>query len=136
MSAYMLSDENTIDDVNPYVMYDFSLPGTLRKTSDFSDFSEPVKEDTILQDEISPICEYGVTAGDKTANLCKGGSRGVPLDKTIHPKRNIDLGYTGIKNEGILISPSQLEYVIYKNTDLRVFVIGIILTLILLFSIR
>ena len=40
MSEFMLSDQDTIDDVNPFVSRDFSLPGGVRQTGDFEDFEE------------------------------------------------------------------------------------------------
>jgi hypothetical protein len=34
----MLDDEYAIDDVNPFVQHDFSLPGGVRQTGDFMIF--------------------------------------------------------------------------------------------------
>jgi hypothetical protein len=36
----MLNDQDAIDDVNPFVTHDFSLPGGTRQTSNFDDFVE------------------------------------------------------------------------------------------------
>lgn len=97
MSVYMLDDRNVINDVNPYVAYDFSLPGTTRKTFEFSDFSERIEEKGVF--------------------LQGKNSKGVTPNK--EP-----------------VSFDNIEYVIYKNTDTRVLVLGIILTMILLISMR
>jgi len=43
MSKHMLNDEDAINDVNPFVTYDFSLPGGVRQTGNFSDFVEVEK---------------------------------------------------------------------------------------------
>jgi hypothetical protein len=40
MSKYMLNDEDAINDVNPFVSHDFSLPGGVRQTGNFEDFTE------------------------------------------------------------------------------------------------
>ncbi len=34
----MLDDEDAINDVNPFVTHDFSLPGSVRQTGDFASF--------------------------------------------------------------------------------------------------
>ena len=36
----MLNDEDAINDVNPFVQRDFSLPGGVRQTGNFEDFQE------------------------------------------------------------------------------------------------
>lgn len=136
----MLDDENLINDVNPYVVHDFSLPGTLRKTFEFSDFTDQITDENILlQENLSPICEHAKTAGDRTIDMCTNGLRGVCPDTKIHPRRNIDPGFTedlkDVKNKQQM-DFADIEYVIYKNTDTRVMIIGIILTMILLISIR
>ena len=84
MSEFMLSDQDTIDDVNPFVSRDFSLPGGVRQTGDFEDFEEvrPVKK---VEASGSVFCEYGLCSTEK-----EGDSR-VTVDN-IHPRRNIDCG--------------------------------------------
>ena len=44
MSKYMLSDQNTINDINPYVLIDFSLPGSISAPYKLADYSKPVEE--------------------------------------------------------------------------------------------
>jgi len=80
----MLSDQDTIDDVNPFVSRDFSLPGGVRQTGDFEDFEEvrPVKK---VEASGSVFCDYGL------CNTEKGGDSRTTFDN-IHPRRNIDCG--------------------------------------------
>ena len=40
MSEFMLNDQAAIDDINPFVQHDFSLPGGVRQTGNFQDFQE------------------------------------------------------------------------------------------------
>ena len=84
MSEFMLSDQDTIDDVNPFVSRDFSLPGGVRQTGDFEDFEEvrPVKK---VEASGSVFCEYGLCSTEKECD-----SRAT-FDN-IHPRRNIDCG--------------------------------------------
>jgi hypothetical protein len=84
MSEFMLSDQDAINDVNPFVSRDFSLPGGVRQTGDFEDFQEvrPVKK---VEASGSVFCEYGLCSTEK-----EGDSRATV--ENIHPRRNIDCG--------------------------------------------
>lgn len=81
----MLNDEDAINDVNPFVFHDFSLPGGVRQTDDFEDFSEIKQEQGISPQEYSVYCDYG---------LCKKSSSVCSLSRPLHPRRNIDVGFT------------------------------------------
>lgn len=94
MSRHMLSDTNTINDFNPYVMADFSLPGASRKPQEFDTFPLPVHEKKFPDDEKSPMCEYGITAGDRTTDMCRPTKPNCPLSRPLLPGRNIDRGFT------------------------------------------
>lgn len=133
MSSFMLDDKNTINDINPYVTRDFSLPGSLRKSSDFADFVDEYgrQEKDSFGGNTSPICDYGIAAGDRTGDLCMGGCKGVPKDKILHPKRNIDKGETALPKK-LKVSQMYENAVIYKYTNMYVVVLGLILALILL----
>jgi hypothetical protein len=85
MSKYMLNDEDAINDVNPFVSHDFSLPGGVRQTGDFEDFSEMRSEPGIPEQERSVYCDYG---------LCKESTSECSLSRPLHPRRNIDTGFT------------------------------------------
>ena len=81
----MLNDEDAINDVNPFVSRDFSLPGGVRQTGDFEDFTEIRSENGISAPERSVYCDYG---------LCKESTSQCSLSRPIHPRRNIDKGFT------------------------------------------
>ena len=85
MSKYMLDDEDAINDVNPFVVHDFSLPGGVRQTGDFEDFREIRDEPGIPERERSVYCDYG---------LCAESTSECSLSRPLHPRRNIDVGYT------------------------------------------
>ncbi len=88
----MLNDEDAINDVNPFVTHDFSLPGGVRQTGDFEDFSEMRNEPGIPEQERSVYCDYG---------LCKESTSECSLSRPLHPRRNIDTGFT--KNDRTFI---------------------------------
>ena len=81
----MLDDEDAINDVNPFVVHDFSLPGGVRQTGDFEDFTEIRDEPGIPERERSVYCDYG---------LCAESTSECSLSRPLHPRRNIDVGYT------------------------------------------
>lgn len=85
MSVYMLNDEDAIDDVNPFVTHDFSLPGSVRQTSHFGDFQEVPPYKGLPVKEKSVYCTYGLCADEKEP--CH-------IHKDVHPRRNIDCGFT------------------------------------------
>lgn len=88
----MLNDEDAINDVNPFVTHDFSLPGGVRQTGDFEDFSEMRNEPGVPEQERSVYCDYG---------LCKESTSECSLSRPLHPRRNIDTGFT--KNDRTFI---------------------------------
>lgn len=95
MSKHMLSDTNTINDFNPYVMGDFSLPGASRQPHAFDSYpTAPVQMNTYHVDEESPLCSYGITAGDNTIDMCRPPAPNCPLSRPLLPGRNIDRGFT------------------------------------------
>ena len=96
MSKYMLDDSNTINDFNPYVMGDFSLPGASRKPHDFDTHPLPAMEIDFPVDEQSPLCDYGITAGDNTIDMCRRPKSNCSLSRPLIPGRNIDKGFTTI----------------------------------------
>jgi hypothetical protein len=85
MSKYMLNDEDAINDVNPFVSHDFSLPGGVRQTGNFEDFTEMRSEPGIPEKQRSVYCDYGLCA--ESTNECS-------LSRPLHPRRNIDPGFT------------------------------------------
>lgn len=85
MSEYMLDDEKAIDDVNPFVTEDFSLPGGVRQTGGFDDFQEVVPGVFPFIDKKSVFCE---------TNACEDEREPCIILKGVHPRRNIDTGFT------------------------------------------
>lgn len=81
----MLNDEDAIDDVNPFVLRDFSLPGGVRQTGDFEDFGDMQTEPGIPELTRSVYCDYG---------LCAESTSSCSLSRPLHPRRNIDKGFT------------------------------------------
>ena len=97
----MLSDKNANDNINPFVMIDFSLPGERLSPHTFSEDKLVPQKVERLADEVSPICEYGITAGDKTIDWCRPAKPNCPLKRPLYPMRNLDLGFTPIVNESV-----------------------------------
>ena len=81
----MLNDDDIINDVNPFVTHDFSLPGGVRQTGDFEDFTEMRSEPGIPEQTRSVYCDYG---------LCAESTTQCSLSRPLHPRRNIDTGFT------------------------------------------
>lgn len=94
MSKYMLCDQDTINDVNPFVSRDFSLPGGIRQLSSFADRSL-VKEKSGMevQGEKSPFCGYARTGGWRTKDMCEPSKPNCFDDRPLYPERNIDYGF-------------------------------------------
>lgn len=79
----LLSDEESIDRVNPYVQHDFFMPGTSRQIIDFAPHKEPVEE-VVQQEYRSPMCDYGVMVAGRI------GKKGpCSLSRGLYPGRNI-----------------------------------------------
>jgi len=74
MSSYMLNDEDAINDVNPFVTHDFSLPGGVRQMSEFENFSELKKNVSkpVSVDDRSVFCEFGL-CNDQLKPLVREG---------------------------------------------------------------
>jgi len=81
----MLDDEDAINDVNPFVTHDFSLPGSVRQTGDFASFSEMKDESVVPKTEKSVFCDYA---------LCEESTSSCSLSHPLQPRRNIDFGFT------------------------------------------
>ena len=81
----MLNDEDAINDVNPFVTHDFSLPGSVRQSGGYDDFTEIKSEPGIPDPKKSVYCGYG---------LCAEATSKCSLDRPLIPRRNIDTGFT------------------------------------------
>lgn len=137
MSQLMLSDEMTINDVNPYAVGEMSLPGTVRQIGKFANFTQEVRDEGygVPEPERSPMCDVAINAGRRTIDLCRPGKPNCALKRPLYPKRNIDLGYT----DGYArMSPSPRKKImteIVKNNPIKLswLLILIIVILVLLF---
>lgn len=117
MSKFMLNDDDAINDVNPFVTHDFSLPGGVRQTGNFEDFVE-VKPKTLPIEVKSVFCNTGLCADETEPCL---------IEKKVHPRRNIDYGFTRPKKEVIVgVSNKSIPY-------FWIFLALLILTLVLLY---
>lgn len=89
----MLTDEEAIDKVNPFVTHDFSPPGSVRQSGGYDNFTEIRSESGIQEPKISVYCEYG---------LCAESTSKCSLDRPLIPRRNIDTGFTKQRKRGII----------------------------------
>lgn len=105
MSIHMLNDNVAMDRVNPYVLVDFSFPGTVRRNErvrpNYKKAQEPIAQ--FDKEEESPMCSYGITAGDLTIDYCKKKDSLCPMSRPFYPERNIDTGFTRPHKERILV---------------------------------
>jgi len=106
----MLNDEDAINDVNPFVKHDFSLPGSVGQSGGFDDFSNtPISENTFETSE-SVYCSFG---------SCETQIKPTNIFGTIHPRRNIDIGVD-------CDSSSNVKIGVAKQTDVPYFGIMLI----------
>ena len=79
-----LSDEESIDRVNPFVQHEFLMPGTSRQVLDFpkhTKFVEQVEPEEVYR---SPMCDYGVMVAGRI-----GKTGECQLSRGLYPGRNI-----------------------------------------------
>tara|TARA_B100000795_G_scaffold39340_1_gene25895 strand:- start:1132 stop:1500 length:369 start_codon:yes stop_codon:yes gene_type:complete len=122
MSEFMLNDEDAINDVNPFVQRDFSLPGGVRQTGNFEDFQEVPKSGGIPPVGKSIFCTVGLCAVEKQP--CR-------INRNVQPRRNIDYGLgCGRERESVKAVASN------KNTAIQLIIASILIALILLILVR
>ena len=120
MSEFMLNDEDAINDVNPFVQRDFSLPGGVRQTGNFEDFQEVPKSGGIPPVGKSIFCTVGLCAAEKQP--CR-------INRNVQPRRNIDYGLgCGREREPVKAVAS--------NTAIQLIIASILIALILLILVR
>ena len=125
MSKFMLSDDDAINDVNPFVTHDFSLPGGVRQTGNFADFIEVKKVSDLGVVEKSVFCSTG---------LCEDQTEPRVMRKKVRPHRNIDCGFTNTNTN----TKSEQQSVVVGVSNKRIpyfwiFLVILILTLVLLY---
>ena len=90
MSKYMLSDQNAINDINPFVLVDFSLPGSISTPYKFDDYSTPTEQSAMWDDEEkSVMCNYGKRVGFLGSNMCENPEPNCPMSRLVLPERVI-----------------------------------------------
>ena len=94
MSSSMLNDEDTINNINPFVVNDFSLPGAKGERRNFEKFKS--EGEIIMQDikEESPMCDSISSSGLGAVEMCSGMKNPCTLSRPLIPGRNIDIGFT------------------------------------------
>ena len=117
MSKFMLDDEDAINDVNPFVTRDFSLPGGVRQTGDFADFQEVVPDVNLFNDKKSVFCSVG---------LCVDETEPCVINKKVRPQRNIDTGFTCDRRR-VKVGVSKKQRMSYIGLFIILFFIALIL---------
>jgi len=77
----MLSDKNTLNDINPFVLSDFSLPGGWSEP-------QPYVDDTI--DSKVYIASEGIVAGDRTIDSVMAIKPNCRMSRPLEPVRSYD----------------------------------------------
>ena len=91
MSHYMLSDANTINDYNPFVMGVFAPPGATSNPHDYSRTDKEVERASLFEmDGESPACDFGITMGDDTISVCRPSKPNCPMERNLLPDYNFD----------------------------------------------
>lgn len=94
----MLIDSNAINDFNPFVVGDMSLPGTWDQPYKYNEgsVSRTITNGLEKNDPLSKICDYARTAGDRTIDMCDPQTPNCKDDtRPLYPRRLIDPGFTG-----------------------------------------
>lgn len=110
----MLDDEKAIDDVNPFVTEDFSLPGGVRQTGGFDDFQEVVPDVFPFIGKKSVFCE---------TNACEDEREPCIILKGVHPRRNIDTGFTCKEKKKVKVGVSKNPRVSYIGLFFIIFMV-------------
>jgi hypothetical protein len=87
MSKFMINDEALINDINPFVEFDFSLPGAWSKPPQYATGKLSMDKETVDSDQTSPICDFGITSGNRTIDWCRRPPENCPLNRMWEPQR-------------------------------------------------
>jgi|TARA_R110000782_G_scaffold8023_12_gene26626 hypothetical protein len=137
MSKYMLSDEDSINKINPYVQRTFSLPGAIGKPHPFEEFETPVEIEANLWNDNTYICETGITSGDKVIDTCRPSKTECRLSRPLIPGRNIDMGVGDSRPLGAVSIDTVVQNVkgvVKSMKTLDLFTIALIVVIILVLS--
>lgn len=100
----MLSDENSMNLVNPFVQHEISLPGAIGQHHQYKQYKAPVETDTLVKPDDMHICDYGITSGDKVIDACRPSKVKCQLSRPLVPGRNIDMGVDETKPESNVVT--------------------------------
>lgn len=134
MSKYMLSDEDSINKINPYVQRTFSLPGAIGKPHPFEEFKEPVESEANLWNDNTHICETGITSGDKVIDTCRPSKVECRISRPLIPGRNIDMGVDDSSLLSVEPVIQSVKDVVKNMKTLDLFTIALIVVIILVLS--
>jgi len=124
----LLSEEDAMNKLNPYVVFDFSLPGSVRQTPEFTDHGKEVHATRDVERR-SPICAVASTSGDRTIDFCKGGRQPpCPLERPVYPRIRVDTCAPKVKRE----AKAEAEATTPTGTSYWMLTAGVLLVLILL----
>mgnify|MGYP002805214898 FL=1 len=119
----MLNDGDAIDDVNPFVKHDFSLPGSVRQSGGFDNFSNTSISKNMFETSESVYCSFG---------SCETQSKPTNVFGTIHPRRNIDTGVECDASTNVKVGVADQGRVPYFG----IFLIAMFITLVLSYTRR
>ena len=123
MSKYMLNDEDAINDVNPFVKHEFSLPGSVRQSGGFDNFSNTSISQNTFETGESVYCSFA---------SCETQDKPTNVFGTIHPRRNIDTGVACDASAHIKVGVAKQVHVPYFG----IFLIAMFITLVLSYARR
>lgn len=121
MSKFMLNDQDAINDVNPFVKHDFSLPGSVRQTGDFDNFSKSPTGEGIIGADESVYCSYA---------LCETAEKPTNVFKDIHPRRNIDTGFNCKEDDKVKVGVAKEEQIPYFGIFLMTIFIALVVSIV------
>jgi len=124
MSKYMLSDENTINDINPFVVSDFSLPGGWSEP-------QPYIDDTI--DSKVYIASEGIVAGDRTIDSAAGTKPNCRMSRPLEPIRDNDYDIV-ISRPKVVGTSSLIDKMKKVSSNNTYILLAILVVIILLLS--
>lgn len=125
MSKYMLSDENTINDINPFVVSDFSLPGGWSEP-------QPYIDDTI--DSKVYIASQGIVAGDRTIDSVASIKPNCPMSRPLEPVRDNDYDMVISRSSSRVGTSSLIDKVKKVSSNNTYILLAILVVIILLLS--
>jgi len=138
----MLSDQNTINDINPYVLIDFSPPGSISAPYKFSNYSTPPEEQPAMweNDEKSVMCDYGKRVGFGGSNMCENPKPNCPMSRLLLPERVIQYEDGRVNTELAVDKTKEIDVVrqrqLQRDMYIKLFILMIILVTLVYLLIR